>query len=168
MGKKHMITLSKISLSHDEEAMKQLSSFDTTYFSINPIIDNESLIFKKIEDEQIIIYSINDKDVHVGFFLLQISNYNKALIYVDSLFFQHTDTARCQEYVENCIVTIKSIYNIDGFVKRKELDDRRLIFFEMIGFEKVVTLRKHLFVKGHYQDQPHYYLNGESFLWKKK
>lgn len=159
-----MITLSKIS-PHDE-AMKHFSTFDTTYFSINPMIDNESLISKKIEEQQIIIYSIADKNVLVGFFLLQVSNHNKAIVYVDSLFLEYTDN--CERYVNKSIDTIKSIYNIEGILKRKELNDRRLIFFETLGFKKVITLREHLFVEGHYQDQSLYYLNREDFLWEEK
>lgn len=153
-----MAPLLNIDISHSNEILQELSLQKTTYFKINPFLDNKALIQKKIYQSDLRVFLQMEQDEKVGVFLLKVNPHNPNSAYIDAIFF-YTKNKYCEEYLQKFIESISSIYNINSFFKLRETNDNRLVFFENIGFKKAVVLRDNLFYDGYFHDQSLYYLN---------
>ncbi|GIP63152.1 hypothetical protein J32TS6_17070 [Virgibacillus pantothenticus] len=152
-----MTTLLNVDVNHSEKILHELSSLKTTFFKINPLLDNKALIQSKIHKMNLKIFRLIEQDKDVGLFLFRISNHNKSSAYIDAIFNQ-SEVAHCEDFLIDFIRIISSIYNIKSFIKLSEINDNRIFVFEKIGFKEAAVLRENLFYDGYYQDQALYFL----------
>jgi hypothetical protein len=150
----------KIDLHASQELLTSISKLDTTFFSINPLLDNKSLISKKIKDNDIQVYAAsNDTGVKL-LFLIQFYPYNKELAYIETLFIDDSLDGK-EEMINEFISTMQSIYNTKFFIKKEEMNDNRLSSFKKIGFSMLGHSRESIFLNGTYKDQAMYHLSLE-------
>jgi hypothetical protein len=145
----------KIDLHTSHELLTPLSKLDTTFFSINPLLDNKSLISKKIKDKDIQVYASSDETGVKLLFLIQFYPYNKELAYIETLFLDDSLDGK-EEIINEFISTIHSIYNTKCFIKKEEMNDNRLNSFKNIGFSMIGCSRESIYWNGTYEDQKMY------------
>lgn len=148
----------KINIDDNKEILSEMSKLKTTFFSINPYLDNLNLIKKKLVQRNINMYSaIVDQQI-VGVFLMEIIEYTDDLAIVDFLCFQD-NSDKNEMIIKDFLKTVQDIYNIGKFIKYEEIDDQRLYSFQHLGFYEIGNLKKHIFYNGVYQNQSIYFLN---------
>lgn len=155
----------KINLGDSKEVLNSLSKLETTFFSISPLIDNQSLIKHKLDRQGTKIYSLEDPVGVKAVFLVKIYPHNKELAYIDALFLDEgLNNKEKENMISDFIGTIKSIYNIKYFIKHEEMQDERAILFETIGFSVLCKSIKSIYNNGKYNDQKMYYLSTEEVI----
>ncbi|OIU69818.1 hypothetical protein [Rossellomorea aquimaris] len=150
----------KVDLSASQELLNSLSKLNTTFFSINPLLDNKSLICKKINENDIQVYAASDETGVKSLFLIQFYPYNKELAYIETLFIDDSSEGK-EEMINDFISTMQSIFNTKCFIKVEEMNDNRLSSFKKIGFSMLGHSRESIFWNGTYKDQAMYHLSLE-------
>lgn len=153
-----MTDFRKVNIDENKEILSEISKLNTTYFTINPYLDNLNLIKKKLLQRNISIYTaIVDKQI-LGVFLMEIIEYTDDLAIVDFLCFQD-NSEKNEAVIRDFLRTVQDIYNIGKFIKYEEVNDQRIYFFQHIGFYEIGKLKNHIFYNGAYQNQNLYFLN---------
>ncbi|WP_019240559.1 MULTISPECIES: hypothetical protein [Bacillus] len=153
-----MIDFRKISLDESTDTLSQISNVKTTYFSVNPYLDNVNLIKKKLVQKNINVYNAYIENQIVGVFLIEIIDFTDDLAVIDFLCLKD-NVLESDILIVEFLDIIHDIYNIGNFIKFEEINDERLSSFQKIGFCEIANLNNHLFYDGVFHNQRLYFID---------
>lgn len=158
-----MVDFRRVDINAEPEYLLKISGLNTSFLSVNPYLDNRKLILKKLNRNEVNIYSIFLNNNLEGVFLIKNIPYNSEAAYIDYLLFTDKED-QDEAYLLDFLYTIFDIFNIKRFIKCEEINDQRITSFKKVGFTEIAELRDQLFYDGTYHTQKLYYMNMEDAL----
>ncbi|MEC5425423.1 hypothetical protein QGM71_18235 [Virgibacillus sp. C22-A2] len=155
----------RVDINTETDFLLKMSALQTTYLSVNPYLDNRELILKKLNRNEIDIFSFTSNRSLEGVFLIKKIPYNNETAYIDYLAFS-SDGDQEVVYLLDFLNTIYDIFNISKFIKCEEINDLRVTSFRKVGFNEAAKLREHQFYNGNYFTQKLYFLDVEDALFE--